>query len=82
MKKKMEYAPRFNFHNSEPICLIVDTDQTCEWSPEAVYYVSKRQARKIEEHFCGMSDCRCPKGEVVQLDAEGEHWGIPVANCE
>ena len=83
MKTKVTYEPKFNFHNSPPITLILDIEKTCDWAASGeVVFVSKSQMKRIENHFCGMNDCRCPKGEVQQLDAEGDHFGVPLANIE
>lgn len=84
MKKKITYEPKFNFHQSPAITLIVDTEHTEDWwsGDSPVYLISRRQARRIENHFCGMRGCGCPKGEVLQLNQEGTEFGVPVRNCE
>ena len=79
---KISYEPKFNFHNQSAITLII-TGKRPGWNADGdVYYVSKRQAKRIEKHFCGMKECGCPKGEVQQLDQDGTEWGIPVHNCK
>lgn len=81
---RISYLPQGidNFHNQGAINLIV-TGKTEETSYEGnVYVISKRQAKRIDNHFCGMSECRCPKGCVLPLDLDGEEFGIPVKWCE
>ena len=49
MKKKITYEPKFNFHQSPAITLIVDTEHTEDWwsGDSPVYLISRRQARRI-----------------------------------
>jgi hypothetical protein len=65
-----------NFHNSAPLAVRI-TGETVYAGEDVVYRISKRQAAKIEKHFCGITDCRCPRGGVVvELDQEGETFGL------
>lgn len=83
MKRKVSYEPKFNFHNSSPINIVIDDEDTYEWSYSGkVYCISKAQARRIEKHFCGMSDCGCPKGDVTGLNQEGTEFGVPVKKLQ
>ena len=71
-----------DFHNQGPINLIVSEERDSSWDDDDdCYVISKHQARRIEQHFCGVTGCRCPGGSVRQLDPEGETFGIPVRYC-
>jgi len=66
-----------NFHNSPPLSVRVSGETTYAGEEKDVYKISKRQARKIEQHFCGISGCGCPQGGVVvELDPTGENFGV------
>ena len=71
-----------NFHNCAPINVIVNGDEykyPGDFNADHVYYISKYQARRIERHFCGITDCHCPAGGVVvQMNAEGTEWGLRI----
>jgi hypothetical protein len=71
-----------NFHNCAPITVRVNGETMKypgDFGADVVYYISKRQARRIEKHFCGITDCQCPAGGVVvQINAEGTEWGLRV----
>ena len=58
-----------DFHNRGPINIVVSGhDNVIEngsWDQITAYTVSRYQAQKIEKHFCGISDCKCPAGGVV-----------------
>lgn len=81
---KTSYAPTGinNFHNSAAINLNISgekTNGTCYDGP--VYRISASQAKKIQAHFCGVTDCRCAHGAVDQLNESGTEWGIRVDWC-
>jgi len=69
-----------NFHNSTDLRVRVNENKTINsYTREdgIVYRISKRQARRIENHFCGVVGCGCPKGGVVvQLTPEGDEFGL------
>ena len=69
-----------NFHDSPNINLIV-SGETATGFDDPVYLISKAQARRIEKHFCGITDCRCPAGAAIQLDESGTEFGIRVKWC-
>ena len=75
-----------NFHGSDPITVRVKGDKhpyPSDFGADRVYYISKRQARRVTSHFCGITDCRCPAGGVVvQLNPEGTEWGLMVGDDE
>ena len=81
MNVSYQPTPEINdFHNSGPITVRVNT---ISWGHDSeVYLISKRQAKRIENHFCGIADCRCAGGCIQQLDPEGATFGIPVKFCE
>ena len=78
---KVSYLPTGinNFHNSDAINLVV-SPATIDGN--TMYRISASQAKRIEKHFCGTSDCRCAHGAAQQLNAEGTEWGIFVKWCE
>lgn len=63
-----------NFHNRPALSLRV-SEKTNE-TGESLYLVSVRTAAKIERHFCGVTDCGCPQGAVIQLNEMGTRYGI------
>ena len=78
--KKVIYEPRWDFHNSGPIVLRVTGEFFT--STEDEYVISARQARRIENHFCGMADCRCGSSGVGCYEgAHGRTYFIPVSDC-
>lgn len=70
-----------NFHNCGPITLIVKGGKEADSYEGPIYRINKAQAKRLENHFCGMSDCHCPKGAVIQLDPDGLEFGIPAKWC-
>jgi hypothetical protein len=65
-----------NFHNSPPLTVRI-TGEGISGFGEHLYKISKRQARKIEQHFCGITDCRCPHGgAVVETSPDGDKFGL------
>ena len=58
-----------DFHNRGPINIQVLAHEkeieAGQWDQVTSYTISKYQARRIENHFCGISDCKCPAGGVV-----------------
>lgn len=74
---KINYEPTGinNFHNSPPICLVIsgNIDNSMGYP---LYTISKGRAKKLADHFCGIKDCRCPGGAVVELDQDGTVFGI------
>ena len=82
---KITYGPVDinNFHHAPALSLIISGKKTL--SPIGdyrVYRISKNQARKIANHFCGIADCHCPHGAVEILDGNGTEYGIRAAWCE
>lgn len=71
------YSPTFNFHNAAPLTLRI-TSRPADSYDGDVYPVSDSQARRIRSHFCGVADCRCNSGALIQLDSDGHEFGIPV----
>jgi hypothetical protein len=47
-----------------------------------VYRISRRQARRIADHFCGVTDCKCAHGRVESLNEDGTDYGISVTDCD
>lgn len=71
MKKiiTIEMSGRLNFHNSSPLKIIVDTEKTVQGEDGGLLYaISKSQARRIDRHFCGISECICGSGPVVEYN--------------
>ena len=80
---KITYQPTGinNFHNSKALNLVISGEKA-EGNSGTVYIISKGQARKIENHFCGITDCHCPHGAVEQMDPDGAEWGLRVGYCD
>jgi hypothetical protein len=78
-KMKISYQPQDinNFHNVGPLNLVVG-GRTIDWSGRETYLISPRQARKINKHFCGITDCRCSGGATYELNEDRTGYGIPV----
>jgi len=68
-----------NFHNSPAINLRESGEKSEFDGP--VYRISKRQAVRVENHFCGITDCHCAHGAVQQLNEDGTEFGIPAKYC-
>lgn len=76
--KKITIEPKGinNFHNAPALTVRVSGVEVQGFG-ERIYRISKRQARRIERHFCGISDCRCPAGGVViETSANGDEFGL------
>jgi hypothetical protein len=70
-----------NFHNQPAITVRVKGQPEIDAAGRTIYKISRRQARRIESHFCGVTECHCAKGGyVIGLDAEGEQFGIDVTD--
>lgn len=81
---KIHYLPTGinNFHNSTPIALNVRTDRFSYHHEDGeVYKITKSQAQRIKRHFCGIKECWCPAGAVIQLDQDGNEWAILKKYC-
>lgn len=65
---ELDYNTRGNFHNASPIDLRVDLENTIEWNGDDLILLTDYQSRRIEKHFCGMSDCCCGAGPLIQVD--------------
>ena len=67
-----------DFHNRGPINIHVSEHdeeiETGQWNQITAYTISKYQAKRIENHFCGMSDCECPAGGVVSGIDGDQYW--------
>ena len=76
---KLTYKPTGinNFHTAPAITLIV-SGETADFNGP-VYRINTRQAKRIQNHFCGITDCRCPHGAVIQLNEAGTEYGLPIA---
>jgi hypothetical protein len=73
---QIEYMPTWNFHNQPSITIRV---KECEPAGDWVrYYLSPRQVRRIDQHFCGVTDCRCGSGGTTQQDEAGTVFAILV----
>ena len=70
------YDPSWNFHNAKPITVRVGKP-VAGMMGRPVYLISKSQARRIEKHFCGITDCRCNSGGIGEENAEGTVFSIP-----
>jgi hypothetical protein len=79
-KMKIKYQPSGinNFHNSASINLRISGAVD---GNTGLYKISARQAAKLANHFCGITDCRCPGGAVQQLDPDGLSYGINPRAC-
>ena len=51
-----------DFHNRGPITLRISGH-----TQEGCYLISPLQERRISKHFCGVKDCHCPHGAVVEF---------------
>lgn len=55
------------FHNQEAIAVVIKApEKAIEMAQKGVYlkglildYASEGQLKKLDEHFCGIKDCRC-----------------------
>lgn len=70
--KNREYRPTGinNFHNSPAITVRLGEIKETHEGP--LYPITENQSRRIKRHFCGITDCRCPAGGVVEYE-EGRH---------
>lgn len=73
---RMEPNTRSNFHNAGPISVIVDLDDTVEYEGDTLVCLSDNQVRRISDHYCGIDDCCCGSGCLVEWDFG--RWGIPL----
>ena len=74
------YSPKFNFHNASALTIRLST-RPIESYAGMVYPVTASQADRIRKHFCGVADCKCNSGALIQLDPDSEASGIPVKFC-
>lgn len=67
---------RNNFHGAGDIKILVDPEDVIQGQDgKPLYKLTKVQAKKIEKHFCGISDCRCGSGPVIEYDQDC--FGLP-----
>jgi hypothetical protein len=65
-----------NFHGSAPLTVRVSGETITGWDTP-MYRISRTQAKRIENHFCGVSGCSCPAGGVVvELSPDGTEYGL------
>jgi hypothetical protein len=76
-KMKITYSPKFNFHSSPAIKLVISGDVDAEGR----YLISNTQAMRIQSHFCGIAGCSCNGGQARQLDQNGKLWSISASDC-
>lgn len=78
---RVDYDPQGinNFHNQPAIRLRI-TGETDYQDGRKLYVISKGQNRKIEKHFCGITDCRCPQGGTIEIAPDV--FAIRVDWCE
>lgn len=71
------YKPddRNNFHRAKPITLRVSG----EMHEKTHYTISRYQARRVWDHFCGIRDCYCPNGGLEEI-TEGQ-YGLDIKFC-
>ena len=71
--KTYEISGINNFHNRGPITVRLSNTMIIRGYTDRDYHpISRRQATRIQNHFCGISDCRCPAGGIViDLDGDG-----------
>lgn len=64
---KISYCPTGinNFHNRNAINLIIKNYNEIDGE---MLEITKYQAWRIGAHFCGVTDCRCPAGAIVEFD--------------
>jgi len=76
-RKKILYRPNGinNFHNSRVIGVLVSGVPVKTYAGE-LYPLSDRQSKRVKKHFCGISECRCPAGALIEYE-EGK-YGLPV----
>jgi len=70
-----------NFHNRNSINLFISGERAIGMSG-TVYRISRGQARRIADHFCGVTDCKCAHGAVEILNEDETEFGISVSNCD
>jgi hypothetical protein len=78
------YKPdgKYNFHKRQAIRLIVSGNVAAgAYGDGQVYLISRGQAKRIESHFCGATDCRCAAGAVELLDPDKALFGIRTGWC-
>jgi len=76
---KIEINPKVNnFHRRSGIYCIVSGAEVKGFG-EKIYRISKSQARRIEQHFCGVTGCGCNKGAaVIETTPEGTEYGLRI----
>lgn len=64
----MDLNTRNNFHNAGDIVIMVDPTKTVIFNGDELLCLTDYQSTRIEKHFCGMSDCCCGSGPLVEYD--------------
>ncbi len=61
-----------NFHNVGEISMYVDMTDTVRTQDGGVgVWISTNQARRIDEHFCGIKSCSCGSSPVQEYNYDG-----------
>lgn len=76
---QVEYTPKFNFHNRSSV-ILRSASTKIEHSITRVY-ITKRQANRLEKHFCGVAGCRCNSAGIVQENEAGTEFSIAIHNA-
>lgn len=79
---KITYQPTGinNFHNSNPINLVISGEKPRGIAGLFTASATGRRS-KSKKHFCGVADCRCAHGAVEQLNEGGTEYGIRLGYC-
>lgn len=70
------HDPSWNFHNAPPIRVRIR--KTYQDADQGRGLISPRQARRINQHFCGIADCRCNSGGVRSENEYDTEFSIPL----
>lgn len=83
---KIHYRPQDinNFHNQVGVPVNVKKDRYREdlLGNGPGFIISRPVAMRLRSHFCGVKDCKCPAGGILQLNEAGTEFGLLLAHAE
>lgn len=67
---RIEIEGRANFHNVGAIHIRYTSAQIGTLEGVQVLILTPSQSRRLEKHFCGMSECTCGSGPQIHYDVD------------
>lgn len=75
------YDPGWNFHHAAPIRVRIKHPYRDANDGTWRGGLSPAQVRRLEQHFCGITECRCNSAGVRSDHEDDTEWSITLPRC-